>query len=38
MLEQIGDFVFGEDDLPPIPGPVTPPTFTTAAPISAGRG
>jgi uncharacterized protein YukE len=38
VLEEIGDFLFGEDDLPPIPDPVTPPTFTTAAPISTGRG
>jgi len=37
VLEKVGDFLFGEDDLPPIPDPVTPPTFTTAAPISASR-
>jgi uncharacterized protein YukE len=38
VLNQIGDFVFGEDDLPPVPDPVTPPTYTTPAPISASRG
>ena len=38
VLDKIGDFFFGEDDLPPIPDPVTPPTFTTSAPISASRG
>jgi uncharacterized protein YukE len=38
VLEKVGDFIFGEDDLPPIPDPVTPPTFTTTAPISAVRG
>ena len=38
VLEKVGDFLFGEDDLPPIPDPVTPPTFTTAAPISTARG
>jgi hypothetical protein len=37
-LEQLGDFIFGEDDLPPIPDPVTPPTYTSPAPISASRG
>ena len=38
VLEKVGDFLFGEDDLPPIPDPVTPPTFTSTAPISAARG
>ena len=38
VLDKVGDFLFGEDDLPPIPDPVTPPTFTTAAPISTARG
>jgi uncharacterized protein YukE len=38
VLDKIGDFVFGEDDLPPIPDPVTPPSFTTPAPVSASRG
>jgi uncharacterized protein YukE len=37
-LEQLGDFIFGEDDLPPVPDPVTPPTYTSPAPISASRG
>jgi uncharacterized protein YukE len=38
VLDKIGDFIFGEDDLPPIPDPVTPPTFTTTAPIAPTRG
>ena len=38
LLDKIGDFFFGEDDLPPIPDPVTPPTFTTPSPISTTRG
>ncbi|GIF07982.1 hypothetical protein [Actinoplanes siamensis] len=37
LLDKIGDFVFGEDDLPPIPDPVTPPRFTIAAPAAATR-
>lgn len=38
LLEQLGDFIFGEDDLPPIPDPVTPPSFTTPAPAAPARG
>ena len=38
LLQKVGDFLFGEDDLPPIPDPVTPPTFTSPAPISTARG
>jgi uncharacterized protein YukE len=38
ILDKVGDFLFGEDDLPPVPDPVTPPTFTTPAPISTSRG
>ena len=38
VLDKLGDFIFGEDDLPPIPDPVTPPTFTSPAPVSASRG
>lgn len=38
VLEQIGDFVFGEDDLPPVPDPIEPPVFTTPAPTAAARG
>ena len=37
FLDQVGDFIFGEDDLPPVPDPVTPPTYTSPAPISASR-
>ncbi|WP_157411654.1 MULTISPECIES: hypothetical protein [Actinoplanes] len=28
LLDQIGDFFFGEDDLPPVPDPITPPVYT----------
>jgi len=38
FLDQVGDFLFGEDDLPPVPDPVTPPRYTSPAPISASRG
>ena len=38
FLDQVGDFIFGEDDLPPVGDPVTPPTYTSPAPISASRG
>jgi uncharacterized protein YukE len=38
LLEDVGDFLFGEDDLPPIPDPVTPPRFTSPAPTAASRG
>jgi uncharacterized protein YukE len=38
VLEQIGDFFFGEDDLPPVPDPIEPPVFTTPAPTAAARG
>ncbi|GAA2710700.1 MULTISPECIES: WXG100-like domain-containing protein [Actinoplanes] len=37
VLDKIGDFFFGEDDLPPIPDPVTPPRFTSPAPATAAR-
>ncbi|MEU4428067.1 hypothetical protein AB0F81_46215 [Actinoplanes sp. NPDC024001] len=37
VFEQIGDFLFGEDDLPPVPDPVTPPVYTSPAPVTAGR-
>ena len=38
FLDKVGDFIFGEDDLPPVPDPVMPPTYTSPAPISASRG
>jgi len=38
VLDKVGDFVFGEDDLPPIPAPVTPLTFTSATPVAAAAG
>jgi uncharacterized protein YukE len=38
LLEQFGDFLFGEDDLPPVPDPVTPPRFTSPAPAATVRG
>ena len=37
VLEKVGDFLFGEDDLPPIPDPITPPTYTAAAPVTTSR-
>jgi uncharacterized protein YukE len=38
VLDKIGDFIFGEDDLPPIPDPVTPPSYTAPTPVSTTRG
>jgi hypothetical protein len=38
LLDKVGDFLFGEDDLPPIPDPVTPPSYTAPTPISTSRG
>jgi hypothetical protein len=38
LLEKAGDFLFGEDDLPPVPDPVAPPRFTSPAPTAASRG
>jgi uncharacterized protein YukE len=38
LLEEFGDFLFGEDDLPPVPDPVTPPRFTSPAPAATMRG
>ena len=38
VLEKGWEWLFGEDDLPPIPGPVTPPTYTSPAPVTATRG
>ncbi|GAA4602737.1 hypothetical protein GCM10023107_61430 [Actinoplanes octamycinicus] len=39
FLEKVGDFFLGEDedDLPPIPPPVTPPHYTVAAPTAPSR-
>lgn len=37
LLDKVGDFLFGEDDLPPVPDPVTPPVYTSPAPVAAGR-
>lgn len=37
LLEQVGDFLFGEDDLPPVPEPITPPVYTASAPPAAVR-
>ncbi|WP_306214865.1 hypothetical protein [Actinoplanes sp. RD1] len=38
FLEKGYEFLFGEDDLPPIPDPVTPPAYTSPAPATAARG
>jgi len=32
-----GDFLFGEDDKPPIPPPEPPPRFVSAPPATQGR-
>jgi uncharacterized protein YukE len=32
ILDKTGDFLFGEDDKPPIPPPEPPPRFVTTAP------
>ncbi|MFF0379891.1 WXG100-like domain-containing protein [Actinoplanes missouriensis] len=39
VLEKIGDFFFGEDedDLPPVPDPITPPFYTLPPPAMAAR-
>ena len=37
ILDGIGDFVFGEDDLPPPPPPVEPPTIAIGPPRVGSR-
>jgi len=37
FLENVGDSIFGEDDLPPIPPPVQPPTWTAQPHLPPGR-
>jgi uncharacterized protein YukE len=37
MLDKAGDFLFGEDDKPPIPPPEPPPRFVSAPPATQGR-
>ncbi|WP_229076638.1 hypothetical protein [Actinoplanes sp. DH11] len=37
VLDKIGDFLFGEDELPPVPDPITPPVYTSPAPAAAAR-
>jgi uncharacterized protein YukE len=37
FLDKAGDFLFGEDDKPPIPPPEPPPRYITTAPVQ-GRG
>jgi uncharacterized protein YukE len=37
FLDKAGDFLFGEDDKPPIPPPEPPPRFISTAPVQ-GRG
>jgi len=37
FLEKAGDFLFGEDDKPPIPPPEPPPRFISATPPATGR-
>jgi len=38
LLEKAKDFVFGEDDKPPVPPPVEPRRFTSTAPVAGSRG
>jgi hypothetical protein len=37
FLDKVGDSLFGEDDLPPIPPPVEPPTYTAEPHMPPGR-
>ena len=37
ILDKAGDFLFGEDDKPPIPPPEPPPRFVSAPPAARGR-
>lgn len=37
FLENLGDSIFGEDDLPPISPPVQPPTYTAEPHMPPGR-
>lgn len=37
FLDGVGDFLFGEDDLPPPPPPVNPPTIGIEAPVVVAR-
>ena len=36
-MDKAGDFLFGEDDKPPIPPPEPPPRFVSTAPPAQGR-
>jgi hypothetical protein len=36
-LDKVGDFLFGEDDKPPIPPPEPPPRFISPPPGTQGR-
>ena len=36
-LNKVGDFLFGEDDKPPIPPPEPPPRFVSSPPATQGR-
>jgi hypothetical protein len=38
LLDKAGDFLFGEDDKPPIPPPEPPPHYISTAPPARGRG
>ena len=37
LLDKAGDFLFGEDDKPPIPPPEPPPRFVSPPPSTQGR-
>jgi hypothetical protein len=38
LLDKASDFLFGDDDKPPIPPPEPPPQFISDAPPARGRG
>lgn len=39
LFEKVGEFFTGDDDKPPVPGPIQPPVYTLPPPVSsAARG
>jgi hypothetical protein len=38
IFEKVGDFLTGDEEQPPIPPPVQPPTWTADAHVPGGRG
>jgi uncharacterized protein YukE len=37
-LQKVEDFFTGDDDLPPVPDPVQPPSWVVSAPVTSTRG